>query len=513
MNHPIHNRGGIIGRIAALSCIMACFMALSCVKYRAALEKPAHGPVDDETTSAMKLLLIHDSAEIDEIVNLAMASPAYDAHPAVNAIAIDHLMRKGLQHRGYRAFILGSLAQAPLLNDDARCFLTLDMIRYLGSDGKIETDEWHAALAALFRCEKKDYVGTVLQELMFPRCTARPAGETVIRVDSYFAEMKKSHDRRLAPEDYFDAMVQALAYPALELYESRGLLRCFDRYLETILSASRYDYYPVLKAMHAKEEDTGARKALAARIGRYLCGGREPKTKNILNFIGVMSKGHHGRAAFGPARGAYADDASAFIKAGRDGLIRAISSLDDADDKKRAALFCLSTGLSCEGIVPRHSDIVALIGSANDDEAGYGLQLVMAAGKADDALEDAIAGLIRNRHGLDDSGPSPAIERAIDCLAAIDIRSRANHDLLVELLGSERQGVGERAAEALTILGRKAHPALIQAINAGNDFTALQALIVLKKTSPSPSTMASLMQAMRKDRGNRWIANEAMGNP
>ncbi|HOO72613.1 MAG TPA: hypothetical protein PK926_12695 [Spirochaetota bacterium] len=492
-------------KIIVFSCIFSALLCANLVQ--GAEPAPQESP---STAAQIKSILSAEDKNITGAIELAKTIPVFSAEGKIHSVLIDYLLRLDITSNGYHDFVITALRSGPVLKNDHEAFLLLDLIRYISSDG-VDAAEWKAALPALVRCKKTEYTSSLLSELFSPhRGEKISTREKIKRIDEYFTEAARIARNNRVQETCFEEMIQALVYSPIEAYDSRAALHCFNKHFILVPDNHKKSHYPALKKMYLDENIPASRKAVLKIICRDIINDKTGRKQEILDFLFLFRRGDTDRKDEPePEHPPLSDLKTVFALSGP-AIQKIFTALDTGEEKHEAAVFCLETGFSCPGVIPGEAEILSLLQSDNEDDNLDGIGFITAARKASPEIESALGSLMKQKDQQQGTSPAAVLEQGIRCLAAINTDNKKSMDLLVGLLGSTHQGICDRAADALVSLGAKTVPSLVENINTKNDFSALMAIMVLKKAAPSSRYLASLLKNKAASCKNPRIADEAL---
>jgi hypothetical protein len=464
-----------------------------------------------------EIMMILRSGEQNTAAALALAETIdpFSSFGRIHSPVIDHLIRMKNSDEGYRRFIMRSLrASRTAARDERKAFLVMDMVRYLSSDGTVDGDEWEAGLAGLTGLDPGEARRACLRELIFTEGAAPPADALIAeRIDRYFSEMPDAFPAVTDFAAVFNDMVQTIESLPDGRERNTALLLCFDKYGGAVLTGPGSGCYPALKRAYLTEEEPGRRNSFLKHLFRYFSQVNGSGPGELLDFITLFNQVTPVTDQDDTSGNTMPSDHDVFIGECGNILPEYFRSLSGRDERKKAALFCMTRGITCPEIVPGAGEIIALLSSRNKEDADDGTDYALAFPGNDQAVETAVVLLMQSMDR--ETGPASAaiLEKAIRYCTVKRCTNPETISMMVSLLASRHDGICHLAAEALEAAGDAAVPLLMKNISDKDDFSALLSITILKKIAPSSESVSSLLQKKAAFTTNRWIAAEALSSP
>lgn len=426
------------------------------------------GPAAPETQAdrlraaldGMKRLLsdVSTDAKLDAAMAKAVSYPLFGPYAPVHSLACDALGRYGKRSARYRAFLLGSLGKAELIDRDDDLYALLDAARYLAADGA-DDEEFRAILAAAATTTAVGYYSVIFRYgFGYADKAPEPDDETVDeRVALVMARAKSGALGRPAPAD-----------PGLCLDEVLGALRkhggavarAYRRYAPILTEEGLERSLQTLKSAFGDEGDEATKEELLALIAaNYRAQGfKEASAGRVWDF----------------ARGLEIQDnagdrwAAEFARLCPELLAKSIASIRYSKDERIA--YCLRYGIDVPGLVPPIADIERdlAFGESIDDRRAAAAMLIALGPRAAPA-EDAVRQTLKFiKDGSIDGTGSPNLQLECYSILAALPRPKAETIAMVAFgLDHPYPELREAAGAALEKFGERSLPYLRPRIASG----------------------------------------------
>ena len=467
----------------------------------------ARGIDSDLKETIRRIIRGHDQTDTDRLVDTAMKIPADSPAGIIHSLVMQRLIQSGEPHASYRNFILNALRQMQPGQDRTALSMSSDMIQYLSADGVVDDDEWEASLGCMAGVRDNQYIQSYLSALFRPLYRKGDYRTIISRVDRYFETMSGNRCGGAAEQDRaFTPMFAVLAGASSEFHSHEEAVYCCIRYYEPLLHPGSA-CYRIIKNMFFNEECM-EQKNLVLSLACWYFNRREADEKHALDLLDFALSIN--RAAGGTCA---RDTSGASPQAVFTGLCGAAISrnfplITDMTKRLRACIFCLSHGLPCDHLRPPQSDIETMLQSTDDDTVLQALDFCITADAGE--YRELVLRIIQKNELNTRMGSSDIIKKGIEYLIAREEVDTESLALLTSLLKSRHYGVYHYARESMMQLkSREMAAHLIETIQKGDDFTALQAIQILKQTGMITDLVRPVLDNIIELQKNPWLVREA----